>query len=62
MLLWAFQSCFIIILYLRLFQALEDEALVKVEVFGRYREKQKTEPYRKLLSFSQGVDAELPQR
>lgn len=64
MLLWAFQSCiiiiFIIIIYFRLFQTLEDEALAKVEVFRIYSERQKTEPYRKLLSFSQGSDAELP--
>lgn len=36
-----------------LFQALEDEASAKVEI------RQKTKPYRKLLSFSQGADAEL---
>lgn len=60
MLLWAFQSCFIVIIfYLRFFQGLEDEALAKVKVFGRYRERQKTELCRKLLFFSEEADAEL---
>lgn len=39
-----------------LFQALEDEASAKLEI------KQKTKPYIKFLSFSQGADAELPQK
>lgn len=61
MLLWAFQSCIIIITYFRLLQTLEDEALAEVEVFRIYSEGHKTELYGKLLSFSQGSDAEFPQ-